>query len=371
MFNNRKANLVLTIVFLMILLLPSALFAFAKNYVDTENHENRKLASFPDKDTAIIDLPEAFDAWYIDHLPFKNQFTAANSLLQISLFNTTTSPRVIVGREGWLFFNNYDADDNPITDILGENEFTKGERNTILSNIENCAARYPDKEFLLLIAPNKENIYREMLPDYLLERAVTDSRVDLLYDELSKKTDRVVYPRTELLAAAADNQVYYKYDTHWNLLGGYVGVRAVCGRLGVTLPELSKLKICDSGIDYPRDLAALAGIQSRSNDDRELYPSAFGTDIAVDSSTYTFSEGSVIYTSTAADNRKVMFIHDSFYKSMVSYLPLVFSDVLSVDRNYYDLHSCHAAIEHFQPDIIIMEVAERGAVLLKHENMPY
>ena len=367
----KNSNKLLIALFFAALILPTLIFALVKDGVDTENHENRELASFPDSSVHFERWPAAFDGWYIDHLPFKNQFTAANSLIQIALFNTTTSPRVVVGEDGWLFYNNYDADDNPISDILGHNEFTDAERETMLANIEAAQSARPDTQFILLIAPNKETVYREMLPEYIAENAVRQTRVEQLCDRLAERTDCLVWPEDALLEAARTQQVYYKYDTHWNLIGGYIGVKEVCEKAGVTLPELSTLEIADSGAVYPADLAALAGIQARSTDDAEYSVVGFGEDVSVTRDELNFISPATRFTSNASDERIVLFVHDSFYKSMEGYLPLVFSEVISVERNYYDLYGCHALIEEFQPDIILMEVAERGAVLLLHEDMPY
>lgn len=367
----KNSNKLLIALFIAALVLPTLIFALVKDRVDTENHENRELASFPDASVHFEQWPSAFDDWYIDHLPFKNQFTAANSLIQIALFNTTTSPRVVVGNDGWLFYNNYDADDNPINDILGQNEFTEQDRETMLANIEATEEAYPDAQFILLLAPNKETVYRDMLPEYITKSAVDETRVEALCDWLSERTECLVWSEAELLEAARTQQVYYKYDTHWNLIGGYLAAREVCEKAGVILPELSSLDIVDGGAGYPSDLAALAGIQSRSVDDREYTLSGFGDGVSVTREELNFISPATRFTSNASEERTVLFVHDSFYKSMEGYLPLVFSEVISVERNYHDLHGCHALIEEFQPDIILMEVAERGAILLLHEDMPY
>ena len=367
----KNSNKLLIALFVAALILPTLIFALVKDSVDTENHENRELAAFPDATVHFERWPAAFDGWYIDHLPFKNQFTAVNSLIQIALFNTTTSPRVVVGKEGWLFYNNYDADDNPINDILGQNEFTEQDRETMLANIEAAQIAYPEAQFILLTAPNKETIYRDMLPEYIAESAVEETRVEALCEWLDERTDSLVWPEAALLEAARTQQIYYKYDTHWNLIGGYIAVREVCEKAGVTLPELSSLDVIDGGAGFPADLAALAGIQSRSVDDAEYILSGFGDGVSVTRDELNFISAAARFTSNAEDERTVLFVHDSFYKSMEPYLPLVFAEVISVERNYYDLYACHALIEEFQPDIILMEVAERGAILLLHEDMPY
>ncbi|MDO4566879.1 MAG: hypothetical protein Q4B42_06055, partial [Oscillospiraceae bacterium] len=295
--------------------------------------------------------------------------TELYSLIQLSLFNTTSNPRVVVGQEGWLFYNNYDADDNPVSDLLGQNEFTEEDIQKIRENISAAQDACPEAQFILLIVPNKENIYKEKLPVYLLEEAVEKTRVDLLCERLCREFDCLVYPKAALEEASLSWQTYYKYDTHWNLLGGYIGFREACAAADAELPALELLEVSFTDDEYPKDLAALAGIQNRVSDDSEISIKGFNADVEV--SCEDLGGGVSLFRSNAADERSVLFVHDSFYKSMEPWMPLVFSEVISVDRDYYDLYGCHSLIDEYSPDIILMEVAERGAILLLHEDMPY
>ncbi len=368
----KNRNIVLTALFLCVIILPSVLFPFLKDSLDSGNHENRTLAEFPVfSNTGVEGFPAAFDEYYIDHLPFKNQFMSLNSLVQMNLFNTTANPRVVVGKDGWLFYNNYDAE-NPIDDLLGISEFSNEDMAFIERQIRNVKAKYPDKQFVLLIAPNKENIYREYLPEYLEKKAVEETAVDKLYGCLSASgvSADVVYPKAELEAQKNSFQLYYRYDTHWNRLGGYIGASVLLERLGHETPALEMLTVT-KGDDYPKDLANLAGLGDSLYNDVEFSLSGIADGIAAVSSPY--GDGGIYtrYTSNAADSRKLLLVHDSYYKSMIDYLPLYFSDVVRADRDYSSLHSIDALIAEYDPDIIVMEVVERGCAVLRHEDYPF
>ncbi len=367
----KKQHIALISLFLFLLIAPTFLYPLLKPVLDTENHENRTLAEFPSVAETGFGFPAAFETYYNDHLPFKNQLTALHSEVFLSLFNTTSNPRVVVGKEGWLFYNNYDAE-NPIDDLLGKSTFSSQDMETIALNLKQAEEmlQAQDREFCFILPPNKEAIYSEFLPDYLAEKAADASRADMLYDYLLSQNIGIVYPKDALLQEKDSAQLYYKYDTHWNKLGGYIGFREICAELGVELPPLSALLPAEESDGYPKDLAQLAGIGSNCNQDAEYTLSLFPQVTVVheeESADGSFNR----YSSDAADERTVLLIHDSYYKSMIDYFPQVFGEVIAVHRDYTDLYSAQELIEKYDCDIVVMEVVERGATILLHENMPY
>ena len=365
----RKDKAIL-IMFLCILILPVLIYPLVSGHIDSENHENRVLAEAPDIRTSGIRFFEDFGTYFNDHIPYKNQLVAVHSTLFMSMFKSTSNPRVIVGNDGWLYYNNYDAE-NPIDDILGISTFSDEEMSVIADNLACAAEKMNSREisFVFLLPPNKETIYREFLPQYITEKAVETTRADLLADYLKSNSGgyEFVYPKEDLLEQKDAFRLYYRYDTHWNRLGGYIGFRSVCESLGYDLPQLKDLTVTENW-DYPKDLADLAGIGSRCTDDIEYEIVDFMSGVTVDS----FDENGIVkYVSDAPVDKTVLFIHDSYYRSMIEYFPKQFAEVISVDRNYYDLQSVQEYIDIYDPDIVVMEVVERGIQILLHENMPY
>ena len=77
-------------------------------------------------------------------------------------------------------------------------------------------------------------------------KAYMRGNLDFLRDYLREHTDlRVLWLEDDLKAYRQEHPedlLYYRLDTHWNLLGGYIGARAVLKELGVTIPEPSALE---------------------------------------------------------------------------------------------------------------------------------
>ena len=54
---------------------------------------------------------------------------------------------------------------------------------------------------------------------------VDKTRTDLMAEFLSNQGINIVSPKNYLIDIHERLQLYYYYDTHWNQLGAYIGVR--------------------------------------------------------------------------------------------------------------------------------------------------
>ena len=148
------------------------------------------------------------------------------------------SIQVLSGKDRWLFYKST-TDGNPIADYEGKNIYTLNEMEEILENVSEVQQKLQKRgiQFSLLVAPNKENIYSEFMPDNYIHNET--SRTDILIDYLDKNDINVISPKQKMLDQKNKEQLYYSYDTHWNQLGAYLGVRELLINWGIFLPELS------------------------------------------------------------------------------------------------------------------------------------
>lgn len=355
-------------VFFLLLAGPVTVFPLVRGFIDTENHENRKLAEFSDVINAPIKkMPLYFQEYFSDHLPFKNQLMTLNSLVSITLFNTTADPRVMVGRDNWLFFNNIGLD-NPIDDVTGISVFTGDELAQIAASARRQQSVLEAKgiDFYLMIAPNKENIYAEYLPDYVLERVAEKSRVDILAEYLMGADINFVYPKDDILAAKNEGyQLYYKYDTHWNGLGAYLAAKDLFDLIGLPAAELGETDISQS-YPAPVDLADSAAIAAFCRDDAMYAPAGFGAGVAFEQE--DVSPGITRFTSSAADRRTMVVVGDSYSDALAPYLYLTFGEVIVINRNR-TAYSLEEIIKTYSPDITVLEMVERAGESLLHNEL--
>ena len=220
---HNKANIVIIIVFIATITLPQIVFWLinndnTKNQISTA--ENRFLSEKPDfKISTITSYPEEYDAYYNDHLPFRTELRNLWTKVNSKLFNLTVDDRVLIGKDGWLFYRI----ENSIADAQGVLDFTDGFKNHIIEKLNQTNEHLKEKniEFYVLMLPNKENIYREYLPDTVQIKSEV-SRAEKLIEDIRNSGINILYPKNELLGAKEKYQVYRKCDTHYNSVGALI-----------------------------------------------------------------------------------------------------------------------------------------------------
>lgn len=351
---KKSAKLALIVLFLAALYLPFALWAGLGSRLTGENRENRTLAEWPAFDLSRLSaLPGQYEKYFNDHLPFRSPLISLHAELSSRLFDTSSSDSVILGKEDWLFYSRIN-DGDPAASYRGEDLFTMPELRQIAADL--CATRDALKkrgiEFVLFIAPNKERMYAEYMPDRYGPPA-EEYAARQLADFLRKRTDlRVVYPYEELMEAKAafpDLPLYYSNDTHWNGIGAYVGARALLAELGVSLPPLSRENISQTADGYVGDLADMLNITRTAAQYTVSVPGAASFKTA------ETEDSPVLVTSTGRESGRLFLRRDSFGEAMIPYLAPWFSHAAYVNTLEYD----QAQADEARPTVYVMEVVER------------
>ena len=336
--------------------------------MDTGNYEERSLSPLPysqeAKDAGLVTtletFPAQFENWFNDHLPFRNQLLTLHGLTEYKLLKTSSSQSVIVGKDGWLFYKGAQvADEDPIGDYRGTDLFTEEELQKIAANFtaarDELAARGSD--FVIYIAPNKERVYSEYMPDMYGEPA-SYGTMQQVVDYLSANTDlKVVCGYEDLMAFRAENpdtDLYYKYDTHWNNLGAYIGSERLVNALGYDFTPLEYVEIEDRHTGS-YDLARLIHLGSTLNDCPNYVISGY-TPHPME--TVSEDNGKVFrYRTTdgTAPGGKLFVIGDSFSTMMSPYLACHYQS--GYMTFYY--HYSHGQLLREEPDAVVYETVER------------
>ncbi len=272
------------------------------------------------------------------------------------------SSQVIKGKKKWLFYNSA-IDSDSIGDFEGTKKYSPEEMDCILKEAlwtqEELKAR--GINFTILVAPNKENVYSEYMPDMYTHSKI--SGTDILIEHLANNNVKIINPKEELLKKHSKYQLYYSYDTHWNQLGAYIGVRNVLETWNIQIPSLEDRTIVSDklfgnyhycGMD---DLAEMAGLRESVFSDEVEYEIE-GTGL-MDWTAFESEQESkqVSYYSNpeAQVQATLLLIGDSFRSSMVPSLRETFSDVYVVHRSYYTAD----VLNEINPEYLISEYVER------------
>jgi hypothetical protein len=108
-----------------------------------------------------------------------------NCAIHIKLLHTSPTRDVVLGREGWLYFDRYN-DGISLMDFCGLVPFRESELEMIVEKITKINRFCEERGILLkiVVAPNKHTIYPEFLPLNIKNRQGASTRLDQLKDYL-------------------------------------------------------------------------------------------------------------------------------------------------------------------------------------------
>lgn len=113
---------------------------------------------------------------------------------------------------------------------------------------------------MVAIAPNKESVYPEKLPSWLQDKTGL-TEYDVLLTDLAKTRVNTIDLRTLLREAARKTPVYYKTDSHWNMLGALIAYNALVTAAGQEAWRIDpKIALEPNVRGYSGDLARYLGL---------------------------------------------------------------------------------------------------------------
>jgi len=146
-----------------------------------------------------IGLPPAFNGYFSDHYQLHQQQVDTLTSLRLYLLNEKTFPNVLIGKEDWLYYTG----ENNIQDYECTMPFTTAELETIRARLLDWQAQLEQRgiRFYVVIAPNKESIYPQYLPDEM-QAGVRACRFGQVMQVLSSTSLNVLDLRAALQNAA-------------------------------------------------------------------------------------------------------------------------------------------------------------------------
>ena len=337
--------------FLALLLLPWPLWAVFHGAVDTANYENRTLAEFP-KNVSVEEWPSDFEDWLGDHAPFRNQLMTLNAGVN-NLFGTLDSTDVLRGKDGWLFLKDV-SDSTSISDYQGLTAPTGEELSTATAALDALQAALAARgsQLVVLYAPAKEGVYAANMPA-TVPAVNRPTRVQALVSALRADTTvPVVFPQEALTQAAAAQQVYYKYDTHWNEAGAWLAAQQVLEALGLPHGTALPAAGADPAQAAPHDLANISASWKFCTDD--VYYTLDAPRAALDDG----SPNGEVQWYTGSGDAPMLLVRDSFGAALAPFLAEPFGRSLVIHGNSLTVENLQTRQEEF-PKAVVLEVAER------------
>jgi len=187
--------------------------------------ENRKRTTFPSWDDKQVQQYFAeIDKFATDNFPYRDVFLGSYRFAINGLSDQVDMDKAFRGKDGWLFLgNSHNKNVDKLTGKLRPNP----EQSPLLPRIVALKNHFEEKgvKVVFLLGPQKGRIYPEKLPTII--KPVPARYVTPYMDWLRENGVDVIDPTSALMARKERDIVYWKHDTHWNLVGGSVAFEAV------------------------------------------------------------------------------------------------------------------------------------------------
>jgi hypothetical protein len=306
--------------------------------------------------TELVKFPRRFGLYFNDHFGFREPLVRLQALVKVKGLGGSVTPQVIVGKDGWLFL---DPDHDPsLSQSRSDKPFT-GEQ---LARWQQALQVRHDWlaqrgiRYLFVIAPEKQSVYPEYLPDN--RRYLQTSRFDQLVAYVRKNSQlEILDLRPPLLEAKQSRRLYFKTDTHWDALGGLVAYQAIVKDLAKYFPEMKPVQESDC-VTYTRvlstgDLARIMGLNGWFAEEVEgiqLRNPGFVAQVEVNGPNW-------MLVSTHRDQNlpRLLAFCDSFSSAFATFLSQHFSRAVYRPQLYFD----PGQVELERPQIVMQEMVER------------
>lgn len=339
--------------------------------------ENRVLAARPAWPGRIEDIPafrEAADAYVTDRFPARSYLIGLLNRARM-LAGVSGSPRVIVGRDGWLFYD----DDTHMGAVRNDPPMEAAQVRSWLQYLAGRteAAHTRGARYLIIAPPMKEAIYPGRAPKWLgaprpdrpamtlprLARAAQAGEALYLYPQVAQDTRSGV-------------RTFSRHDTHWTGHGayaGYVGLMRRLRAMGLAeapLPLSAFVPTPLEGRQRPRDLARMLGVASfvRLDYSHFAHPTAEARiRTTYLSASHDWTAPQVVDTGQIG-KPILLLTRDSFSIELLPFLYPHFSRIVLAHNQ--DGFWRPDLIDRFKPDIVILEVLESGLRLAAGDGPP-
>ena len=333
------------LIFLIILLIPSVgMFVFGPS--ESENGEELTMPVLYTEEEGINrNYLQDWGTLFESRFALRQQMVTLYSDITGKIFKTSSQSGVIVGNEDWLFFNDT-LGDYQRTNILTDRQLHNAVRHLELVN-EYCEDN--GIEFLFVIAANKNTIYPEYMPYYLVPGEGPCNRE--LLTLLLSQTDVNYVDFGSYEGYLNSDEIYYCHrDSHWNTLGAAIASNLMLDELGIPHHDYSGDQVI-FGDPHQGDLEQMIYPTDEASEREMLFEvmPAFSYDAPVESN-FDFRIG----TSSSGEERLLMY-RDSFGSAVLPFMAEPFSHAFFSRSNSCQISDFTAQL----PDYLIIEKAER------------
>ncbi len=308
-------------------------------------------------------FPRDFDGWFTDHFGLRGALIRLHSEVVYFGLRSTPVPKVIVGKNGWLYYNSVAGKDgsDSVTDYRGIRplSFAQLEEWRWLFQDENDWCEAFGKKFFLVLIPAKEAIYPENTPGWMA-RVSDKTALEQLTDYLQAKTSvSMINVSQALRDGRKRDRVFLRTDTHWSQFGAYCAYRAFMPMITNAFPAVKLAPDSDFTLWHDTyfggDMTQMMALQDVTKEEyiktKQNAPSRAEQDIA-----YSRELPDVVAWTDDTNLPRAVVFRDSFTESLIPFLSENFRQVaFSWARSGPDFNT----IKREKPDLVMHIMADR------------
>lgn len=278
---------------------------------------------------------------------------------------------VLAGNDDWLYL----AQENPFLNVMDDyrvvRPLTQAELDVWVKVFTARKDWLAERgiRYMVLVAPNKANIYPEHIPARF-NRAHETTKLDQMVRALGAAGVEVVDLRPALTRAKALRLSYYRTDSHWTPYGAFQAYRLLAERLGRHFPGLTPLSLDDFEIsEKPGLLGGLCYMIAMGDYYREnivvmdpKYRRTF-QEVTGSEAQLNHFQPLGVYENENKSLPRIFFFRDSFLHEMIPFLAEHFSRMYLQWPFPTDARRVREfdtkAIEREKPDMVVDQFVER------------
>lgn len=342
MTNNVGHNnkYIISILFILMLLTPNVILVFNIYKGNAPKFNNKQFKNYYSKNYGL-------------KTPLANSYLGLKSNV---LKETPLPERVVNGKNNWFFMGNYYNE--TFNDAYGNAQIIDYKTEDIIKKLNKVNAYLTSKniEFYIVIAPNKNNIYKEYLP---FKFAQQKTNLQVLKKNIENIPNLNFLDLSEALKKQKDNNefLYIKSDSHWNDLGAYYGYHELISELNKK-NEIPIVPLSDYSIEIEvRNQFDLTKMINYNFNDSKIVLNKINKTKAKS----VIPDKNVYRHYINPEKEKVIILHrDSFANALTQFLNESFGESFYLKK--YELNK--KLIEKVKPDIVIFEIVERDIISL-------
>lgn len=163
--------------------------------------------------------------WFETHFAGRSGMITAQALLKQATVGSTYGDRVLIGRDGYLFYADT-LNDYFRRDTMSPRRLFMAAYNLRLMQ-DYCRAH--DAQFLFVLCANKNTLYPQYMPEnYQMGEGKTNAALLIPYLDKLGVAYADMYP-----VLAGVEEAYFRRDTHWTQAGALYGYEAIRDALGL------------------------------------------------------------------------------------------------------------------------------------------